>query len=722
MSRSARSQRTGAQRSTVRIKLQLLALLLVLLVGASVRAYAQEGGGVFDVATRPLSGEAVGRSFQVLEDPSGSLSFSDVQSARFTPSKNDAPSFGFSQSVFWLRIGVVNSSAGARNWLLELAYPQLDRVELYARRDDGTVEHRVTGDRVPFAQRDVPYRHFLFQLHEPSRHAQTYYLRVQTVGAVSVPLFAWSDASFREHENREQPLLWMMYGVVLVMALYNAFVFVSVRQREYLYYCFYVFSCVLVQATLNGHAFQYLLPNAMWLANRLLLFSASTTVWMALLFIRRFLNLKESLPWMYRTATAFSWASLGLALFTLVAPYRISIILVVLAGIPANLTTFVGTVVLVYRRYRPAQFFFAAWVTFLIGVLLAYLRLLSVVPTNIVTTWAIQLGAALEVVLLSLALADRINIMRRDLSSLNTKLSDKVGELRLALEQAQAATRARGEFLATVSHELRTPLNAIINIPPALVRDAPLLRVARCAACEAEFALEDEDQSQEPTSCPECRKTGSLAFSTRRVFAGDPEALVSNLNLVERSGQHLLEMVNGILDFTRLGAGRVALRLAALDLSELIEDVVVSLRELARQSGVQLVMKSVSRELALNADALRIKQVLINLIGNAIKFSDGRGTVEVGVSAEPEAFVIYVKDQGIGIDPANLDKVFRTFEQLSHGDTRKYGGTGLGLSISKSLVEMHGGRIWVESELGLGATFYVRLPTQGRAEQAAAAE
>jgi signal transduction histidine kinase len=212
-----------------------------------------------------------------------------------------------------------------------------------------------------------------------------------------------------------------------------------------------------------------------------------------------------------------------------------------------------------------------------------------------------------------------------------------------------------------------------------------------------------------------------LTLSTRRIFAGDPEALVANLNLVERSGKHLLEMVNGILDFTRLGAGRVELRVAPLDIRELVEDVVVSLRDLARQSNVQLLMKTAIGATELQADALRVKQVLINLIGNAIKFSDGRGTVEVGLSAEPGACLIYVKDQGIGIATANLEKVFRTFEQVDQGDTRKYGGTGLGLSISKSLVELHGGRIWVESELQRGATFYVRLPLQPSVPQTAAA-
>jgi signal transduction histidine kinase len=698
------------------VRCALFGLALWLANGAAARA------DVFDVAARPLAGEPIGRSFEVLEDEEGKLTVADVSSpdyrGRFTPSQRDAPSFGFSSSTYWLRLDVRDGGPRVRDWLLELAYPALDRVELFTWSDDGKLEQRLTGDLVPFAQREIPYRHFLFKLHELPQQQHTYYLRVRSDGSLSLPLFAWTEDSFRAHQNREQPLIWMIYGLMLVMAFYNAFVYVSVRQREYLYYCFYVLSCVVVQATLNGHAFQYLLADSVWLANRLLLFSTSITVWVALLFIRRFLNLQESLPWMNRTAMAFSWTSAATALACLLLPYEISIILVVLVGIPANLTTFVGTLVLVRRRYRPAQFFAAAWIVFLVGVLLSYLRLLGVVPTNVFTTWAIQLGAALEVVLLSLALADRINIMRRDLASVNAQLSDKIGELRLALERAHAATKARGEFLAAVSHELRTPLNAIVNVPPAIVRDVPLIQTACCRACGSEFALEEADRDAPLTQCPECAQRGSLELSERRVFTGDLEDLVSNLNLVERSGKHLLEMVNGILDFTKLGAGRMELRRTQVDLSELIEDVVVSLRELSRQSGVSLVMGARLEGATLRADALRLKQVLINLIGNAIKFSDGRGTVEVGARRESHAHVLYVRDQGIGIDPAHLDKIFRSFEQVDQGDTRKYGGTGLGLSISRSLVELHGGQIWAESQPGHGATFYVRLPSQSAAEAA----
>jgi signal transduction histidine kinase len=116
---------------------------------------------------------------------------------------------------------------------------------------------------------------------------------------------------------------------------------------------------------------------------------------------------------------------------------------------------------------------------------------------------------------------------------------------------------------------------------------------------------------------------------------------------------------------------------------------------------------------SLIADPLRVKQVLINLIANALKFSNGRGAVTIAVQRDGASFVFSVRDDGIGIAPEHVGKIFERFEQVEQGDTRRYDGTGLGLSISRSLVEMHEGEIWVESTLGVGSTFYFKLPEAG---------
>jgi signal transduction histidine kinase len=195
------------------------------------------------------------------------------------------------------------------------------------------------------------------------------------------------------------------------------------------------------------------------------------------------------------------------------------------------------------------------------------------------------------------------------------------------------------------------------------------------------------------------------------------------LRKIERAGKHLLKMVNAVLDYSKMDAGKFELQLAAVDLNKLIEEVADEMSELAASSGVRLVVNACQPAQQISADAFRLRQVLVNLVGNAIKFSDGRGTVTLGSSAGPKADVVSVRDEGIGIAPENVDKIFAGFVQVFRGDTRKYGGTGLGLSISRSLVRMHGGELWVESTPGLGSTFFFsipRAPAEAPAEIAAA--
>jgi signal transduction histidine kinase len=169
-------------------------------------------------------------------------------------------------------------------------------------------------------------------------------------------------------------------------------------------------------------------------------------------------------------------------------------------------------------------------------------------------------------------------------------------------------------------------------------------------------------------------------------------------------------MVNGLLDFSKVEAGKVSLSVGEVGVAGLLLETVEPLEELATRAGVTLQLEPCAEQLSVRADGLRLKQVLINLIGNAIKFSDGRGTVRVSAQQTGGDCVFSVRDEGIGIAGQDCVRVFQSFEQVHRGDTRKYGGTGLGLSICKALVEMHGGEIWVESTLGQGSTFSFRIP------------
>jgi signal transduction histidine kinase len=212
-----------------------------------------------------------------------------------------------------------------------------------------------------------------------------------------------------------------------------------------------------------------------------------------------------------------------------------------------------------------------------------------------------------------------------------------------------------------------------------------------------------------------CDHSGTLSERQRVRFAGDATRAVRYLEKIERSGTHLLGVVNGMLQADKSEIGRVVLQRDWLDLGKLASDVVDDMSDLAERAGVQLVLEAGREPIEQSADPLRVRQVLINLIGNAIKFSNGQGTVTVRVWSGEGQSSFSVQDEGIGIAQDALEQVFGSYQQAD--EARAFGGTGLGLSISRSLVRAHGGELTVVSELGKGSTFSFNLPRRRREQK-----
>ncbi|PKM22885.1 MAG: hypothetical protein CVV10_02050 [Gammaproteobacteria bacterium HGW-Gammaproteobacteria-14] len=601
-----------------------------------------------------LQRQALAPHVQFWCDGDGRSTLSDARRAPLQPLQRKQIAFGYRADACWFHFALSNPASHPHEVLLLIDYALLDSVELHG-LNAGKWQHWQMGDLLSFSQRPLKLRSFVVPLELLPEAEADYWLRVETTSSMTVPLVVASPKPFIEHHLNNDWLLGVFYGVGFGLFCYHLVLWIAARERIYRFYVLHVGSSLAYVATLQGITYKYW-PESLPFPDNFPYVVGYLALLSGILFARDFLVTRQ-------------WPRLDAALLIMVAVLALFLFLQMVLP-TGTVTRYMGMMALAtmlmliltgayswFRGGGQARIFVWAWSAFLIMIGLLALNVYGLVTDLpiILTLHGLHIGIVLQQVLLSFGLAARLNDLKKE--SLQHEQE---------IVRAQAESAAKGEFLARMSHEIRTPMNAVLALTELL----------------GDSRLDDRQRHYVTT--------------------------------INSAGETLLGVINDVLDYSKMSAGKLALEQRPFLLPRLFEECVTIMSAAANQKNLRL-NSEFAQDLPqwVLGDPVRLKQVLLNLLSNAIKFTE-QGSVTLAVKAELRSdvqvrLVVEVRDTGIGMSRDQARDLFRSFQQGDSSTSRKYGGTGLGLAISKELLELMGGVIEVDSQPGFGSRFHFRI-------------
>ncbi|MFY2764590.1 sensor domain-containing diguanylate cyclase [Arenimonas sp. MALMAid1274] len=432
--------------------LRFAALLCWCLLLSALPA-AAAGPAVLDAGRESLP---LGPYLQYRVDPEGhadaASQFAQAERGNFQPLPDGSTTFGFTDGAHWFHAQLFNHNSPERRWLLVLHYPLLDNVDVYLRYPDGRVEHRASGDTLPFSARSIRYRHPNVWVELPPRTEVELLVRVSSRSSLQVPLALYTPKAFAELERDSQFGIGIFYGILLALLCYNLVLWLSLKDASHFWYMCHVAGFGLVMFCLNGLAFEYLWPNSPWWANQAIPLSMALSQIAMHQFCRVFLETATRQPYADKVSLALIAFFVLMGAASFVIDYRDSVRPMTMAVFPGALFILYLAINSIRKGYAPARVFLLAWAFLLLGTALYASVSFGLLRKTFITEYAIQIGSALEIILLSFALAYRYARLRGENErlvhehneQLERHVARRTSELSTALEQlAEANQRLR---------------------------------------------------------------------------------------------------------------------------------------------------------------------------------------------------------------------------------------------------------------------------------------
>lgn len=383
---------------------------LFFLLFTSGPAFSADPVGTWDKHSKRME---LSRYVDYWQEPAQTAEISDVtrlDSKAWTRNGSDSINLGYTTEVYWFRMAMENATGSEANTFLEIGYPVLDQIEIYINPEQRGAESLVLGDKQPFYDRPILHRNFVVPITLAPDQKTVVYLRVETTSSMQVPLTLWNQNAFYSVEQSRSMFEGLYYGIVLAMILYSLFVFMAVGERSFLHYMGFIAAMPLFLASLHGVAFQYLWPEATWWNDQSIIVFLNIVVLFGGTFTITFINVsRENHPLLNRWTVGIVIAAGLMATAGLLVPYKYMILPTILLVVTACLTMLMLSIVRWVEKDPAARYYTFAWGFMMLGGIVMAMSKFTMLPRNLLTENATQVGSALGVILLSIALADRLN-------------------------------------------------------------------------------------------------------------------------------------------------------------------------------------------------------------------------------------------------------------------------------------------------------------------------
>lgn len=696
-------------------------LSLLVLVAAAGRAQS-----VIDVgSTHDLL--SIGKMTEFLADKDHRYNDTTIlQATDFKPVAKDIPVFPTSHINHWLRFTIANHS-GMPNLFVIAQAPNLPLMTVYRLQQGRLTRLCVVGNTFRYDDRPEDAVDFMTSLKLNRGDTATYYLHVVSDHPLVLPLIVGTRQTTDHFSDTNIFIFGAYFGILLVIFFYNLFIYFSVKDRNYLYYVIYVFFLGLAQLSSSGFAFKYVWPDSPGLNRYMVVMSSGLVCIVAILFAVFFLQMRTYAPKL-RPVNIYFIVTYSIAIvFNLAGVNKISYNILDVNGLLMAVYVVSASAYIARKGFKAAIFYLLAWSIFMVGLIFYVLKNYGILPSNIFSNYALYIGSALEAILLSIALADKINVLTRekeqsqaralDISRenerlvreqnviLEAKVHERTTDLEGALDHLKATQSqlvesekmaSLGVLTAGIAHEINNPINFVkSNIKPLQLDIRDLWEII------GQYEKVDFSSADAPALVAEID-----AFKRQIDLPYIKTEIGSLLQGIEDGATRTAEIVRGLRTFSRLDETE----LKKVSLIEGLDSTLVLLR--SSMPGSIQVVRNYETIPAVECYPGKLNQVFMNIMSNALyamdkKHSGHAETLTVATSLyDPAHVLIRISDTGTGMPESVREKIFDPFFT-----TKEIGeGTGLGLSIVFSIIEKHKGKIVVHSTLGEGTEFQIILP------------